>query len=89
VPDLVMCRCEEITEAEILTAIRAGARTLADIKRGTRAGMGLCQGKTCQDMIARLLARELGCGLSDIAPPSSRPPARPLSLGAFGEDPGR
>ena len=84
--DRIICRCEEITEAEILAAIRAGARTLNDVKRRTRAGMGLCQGKTCQRMIARLLARELGCSLAAIAPPSARPPTRPLPLSAFVEE---
>jgi NAD(P)H-nitrite reductase large subunit len=84
--DTLMCRCEEITEAEVLEAIRAGARTLADVKRRTRAGMGLCQGKTCQRLVARLLARELGCSPGSIAPPSARPPMRPLPLAAFLEE---
>lgn len=81
----LICRCEEVTESEVLEAIRDGARTLDDIKRRTRAGMGLCQGKTCQRMITRLLAQELGCDVADIAPPSSRPPTRPLPLMAFDE----
>lgn len=81
----MICRCEEITEDEILDAIRAGARTLAEVKRRTRAGMGLCQGKTCQRIVARLLARELGCSPGLVASPSARPPTRPLPLAAFGE----
>jgi bacterioferritin-associated ferredoxin len=84
--DRIICRCEEITEDEILAAIRAGARTLNDIKRRTRSGMGLCQGKTCQRMIASMLARELGCSPGSIAPPSARPPTRPLPLAAFDEE---
>jgi NAD(P)H-nitrite reductase large subunit len=84
-PDKIICRCEEITEAEVLAAIRAGARTLNDVKRRTRTGMGLCQGKTCQRLIARLLAQALGCSVASIAPPSARPPTRPLPLLAFEE----
>lgn len=84
--DTMICRCEEIMESEVLAAIRAGARTLDDVKRRTRSGMGLCQGKTCQRMIARLLARELGCSPASIAPPSARPPTRPLPLSAFCEE---
>ena len=42
--DLIICRCEEVTEGEIKKAIRSGARTITGIKRRTRAGMGLCQG---------------------------------------------
>lgn len=84
--DTMICRCEEILESEVIAAIRAGARTLNEVKRSTRAGMGLCQGKTCQRMIARLLARELGCSLAAIAPPSARPPTRPLPLSAFADE---
>ncbi len=84
--DSIICRCEEISEAEILVAIRAGARTLNDVKRRTRTGMGLCQGKTCQRMIASMLAQELGCSPASIAPPSARPPTRPLPLAAFAEE---
>ena len=83
--DTLICRCEEITEDEVLEAIRHGARTLTDVKRWTRAGMGLCQGKTCQRMVARLLARETGCSVADIAPPSARPPTRPLPMAVFVE----
>jgi len=84
--DLIICRCEEITEAEVLEAIHQGARNLTEVKRRTRAGMGLCQGKTCQGLVARLLARELGSNLASIAPPSARPPTRPLLLAAFVEE---
>jgi NAD(P)H-nitrite reductase large subunit len=86
--DLIICRCEEITEREILDAINSGARSLADVKRRTRAGMGLCQGKTCQRLIARMLVCELGCNPAEIAPPSARPPTRPLPMQAFEEEPG-
>ena len=58
--DLVICRCEEITRGEIKDAIRNGIQTLNGIKRITRAGMGLCQGQTCQQLVARILAEELG-----------------------------
>jgi len=84
-PDKVICRCEEVLESEVVEAIRAGARTLEDVKRRTRAGMGLCQGRTCQRLIATILARELGCDRSEVAPPSTRPPTYPLPLSAFGK----
>ena len=58
----VVCRCETVTEGEILDAIRTnpGARDLDGIKRRTRAQMGRCQGGFCMPYIAELLARELG-----------------------------
>lgn len=64
----VICRCETITEGEILEAIHRplGARTLDGIKRRTRAGMGRCQAGFCTPRIMELLARELKLDLSDI-----------------------
>lgn len=58
----VICRCETVTEAEIIDAIRRpiGARSLDGIKRRTRAGMGRCQGGFCSPKIVEILARELG-----------------------------
>jgi glycerol-3-phosphate dehydrogenase len=55
----VICRCEHVTEGEVVEAIRRGATTLDGIKFRTRAGMGRCQGGFCGPMIVRILAREL------------------------------
>jgi len=81
--DLVICRCEEITRGEIKTAIRNGMHTLNGVKRITRAGMGLCQGQTCQLLVARILTEELGLGAADIDPTTARGPVRPLRLAVF------
>jgi bacterioferritin-associated ferredoxin len=81
--DLVICRCEEITKAEIKDAIRNGMRTLNGIKRITRAGMGLCQGQTCQRLVAQILAEELGLSAAEIDPTTARGPVRPLRLEVF------
>jgi glycerol-3-phosphate dehydrogenase len=57
----IICRCELVTEAEIVEAIRrpAGARTVDAVKRRTRAGMGRCQGGFCTPWITEILSREL------------------------------
>lgn len=57
----VVCRCETVTEGEILEAIRQNppARDLDSVKRRTRAQMGRCQGGFCMPHIAELLSREL------------------------------
>ncbi len=81
--DLVICRCEEITRAEIKEAIRNGMRTLNGIKRITRAGMGLCQGQTCQRLVAQILSEELGISAAEIDPTTARGPVRPLRLEVF------
>ncbi|MGQ9779622.1 MAG: NAD(P)/FAD-dependent oxidoreductase [Bacillota bacterium] len=58
----VVCRCELVTEAEVVEAIRRppGARSLDGVKRRTRAGMGRCQGGFCSPRVLAILARELG-----------------------------
>jgi len=81
--DLVICRCEEITKGEIRAAIQNGMTTLNGIKRVTRAGMGLCQGQTCQRLITQLLAAELEYSATEIEPTTARAPVRPLPLSAF------
>lgn len=64
----VVCRCELVTEGEIVNAIRRplGATTLDGIKRRTRAGMGRCQAGFCSPKTAQILARELGTDLGEI-----------------------
>ncbi len=64
----VICRCEVVTEGEILDAIHrpVGARSLDGIKRRTRAQMGRCQGGFCSPRIIEILARELDVPMSDI-----------------------
>ena len=64
----VICRCETITEGEILDAIRRvpGARSLDGVKRRVRAGMGRCQGGFCSPRVMEILARELGLELPEV-----------------------
>lgn len=56
----VVCRCELVTEAEIVDAVRRGATTLDGVKLRTRAGMGRCQGGFCTPKTMAVLSRELG-----------------------------
>lgn len=64
----VICRCELVTEGEILDAIHRplGATTLDGIKRRTRAGMGRCQSGFCAPKTVEILARELGRDMGEI-----------------------
>jgi glycerol-3-phosphate dehydrogenase len=55
----VVCRCETVSEGEIIEAIKRGATTVDGIKFRTRAGMGRCQSNYCCPEIAAILAREL------------------------------
>ncbi len=64
----VICRCETITEGEILDAIRTNPRPtdLDGVKRRTRATMGRCQGGFCSPYIIELLAKEMGVDYTDV-----------------------
>ena len=78
--DMFICRCEEVTLGEIEQAIDEGFITVKDIKRVTRAGMGLCQGRTCSKTIARIIAQRTGKPLEEVMPKSSRYPVRPEKM---------
>ncbi len=78
--DVIICRCQEVTRAEILKAIADGATTIDGVKKRTRAGMGLCQGKTCQRLVARILSEETGRDMSELLPPTFRAPVRPVKI---------
>lgn len=64
----VVCRCEMITEGEIIDAIRRplGAKSLDGIKRRTRAGMGRCQSGFCSPRVMEILARECDMSMYDV-----------------------
>lgn len=64
----VICRCETITEAEIMQAIHRplGARSVDAVKRRVRAGMGRCQGGFCGPKAIEILARELQVSPTEI-----------------------
>ncbi len=64
----VICRCEYVTEAEIVNAIHGiiPATTVDAVKRRTRAGMGRCQGGFCGPRVSAILARELGIPVTQV-----------------------
>ena len=64
----IICRCEMVSEGEILDAIHRplGARSLDGVKRRTRAGMGRCQSGFCSPKTMEILARELGKDMAEI-----------------------
>ncbi len=64
----IICRCEMISEGEILDAIRRplGARSLDGVKRRTRAGMGRCQSGFCSPRTMEILVRELSMSMFDV-----------------------
>lgn len=69
----VICRCETVTEAEIVDCIHrnAGAKSLKAVKKRTRPGAGRCQGGFCGPRVVEILARELGMDIVDVPYDSS------------------
>lgn len=51
----IICRCEEVTAGEIRRALEAGLTTPGEIRKYTRAGMGSCQGRTCQKLLVGMI----------------------------------
>lgn len=70
----IICRCEGITEGEIIDAIKApcGARDVDGVKRRTRAGMGRCQGGFCGSKVVEILSRELDIPLNQVTKHGNR-----------------
>lgn len=64
----LICRCEQVSEAEIVAAIHAPipAHSIEAIRRRTRAGTGRCQGGFCIPLVAQILSRELGIELTKV-----------------------
>jgi NADPH-dependent 2,4-dienoyl-CoA reductase/sulfur reductase-like enzyme len=78
-PGTVVCRCEDVTRAEVDAAIDDGARELNQIKSWTRCGMGPCQGRMCADTIGAIVAARLGSREAAGAW-TARAPFRPLDV---------
>lgn len=86
--DMLVCRCEEVTVAEVKRAIQEGARDVNGVKLRTRAGMGLCQGRSCEKLVQQIIRQELGASPEEIGSSTARPPVRPITFGSLagGED---
>ena len=82
--DILICRCKEVTKAEIIEAIRDGATTIDGVKKRTKAGMGLCQGKTCERLVAKIISEETGISMDKLIPSTKRIPVRPVKIGVIG-----
>ena len=77
--ETVVCRCEDITRAEIEGALDGGAFEVNQVKSWTRCGMGPCQGRMCAEAAARLVAARVG-GREAAGTWTARVPIRPVPL---------
>ena len=77
----IVCRCSDITVDEIREYIKQGHRTVDEIKRVSRLGMGPCQGRTCIPVVMRELSLILNVPVEDITPATHRPIVKSIKFG--------
>ncbi len=80
--DTIVCRCERVTAGEIRELVHQGYRDMNELKVVTRAGMGSCGAKTCNQLIHRIF-REEGVPSKDVADHTRRPLFIEVPLGVF------
>ena len=79
---VILCRCEDVTLADVQHAVKLGRGTLEEVKRYTGFGTGPCQGKECLREVACAVAAATGQPAT-LAPFTSRPPLVPTELGVL------
>jgi thioredoxin reductase len=79
----LICRCEEQTQSELDRAVAGGATDINVVRALTRIGMGRCQGRNCASHVSAAIARQTGSDIADVAPPTVRPPVKPVPIGAI------
>jgi len=82
----IICRCEDITEEDVIKAIDEGYTDLEELRKKLRVGMGPCQGRVCIQLVTKILEKKTGRKVSKIPLPTSRPPIVPVSLGTLASD---
>ncbi|MCK4826253.1 anaerobic glycerol-3-phosphate dehydrogenase subunit A, partial [bacterium] len=83
----LVCECEMVTVGEIEYAMKnLNVKSIIDLRRRTRIGMGPCQGRICIQLVTKILAKKTGKRVSKIPLPISRPPIVPVSLGTLASD---
>lgn len=82
----IVCRCEDITEEDVIKTIDEGYTDLEELRKKLRIGMGPCQGRVCIQLVTKILEKKTGRKVSKIPLPTSRPPIVPVSLGTLASD---
>lgn len=82
--DTIVCRCEAVPLAAMRAVIERGFQDLTGIKHQTRSGMGPCQGRYCNTIVAEILARQTSCPIDEIELMKVRPPLMPVEASHIG-----
>ncbi len=79
--DTIVCRCEEVTAAQVRDTVKLGCTGPNQMKSFLRCGMGPCQGRFCSVTVTELIAQERGVGPEEVGHYRLRFPTKPLTLG--------
>ena len=82
----IVCRCEDITEEDVINAIKQGYTDIEELRKKLRIGMGPCQGRVCIQIVRKILKKYTKKDISNIPLPKSRPPIVPITLGSLADD---
>jgi NAD(P)H-nitrite reductase large subunit len=82
----IVCRCEDISEEDVIRAIQEGYTDIEELRKKLRIGMGPCQGRVCIQLVIRILERKTGKKMAQIQLPTIRPPLIPVSLGTLASE---
>ena len=82
---IILCRCENLTLADLHKMLDAGITSMQEIKKNSRCTMGPCQGRTCKELIAKEIANYQKKKVDDLDIPVSRIPIKPITLGQVNE----
>ena len=80
---VILCRCEDVTLADVQHAVASGYDDLEEVKRSTGFGTVPCQGKECLRQVALAIAAAAGRAPSTVQPFTTRPPLVPTELVLF------
>ncbi|MEO1453019.1 MAG: FAD-dependent oxidoreductase [Pseudomonadota bacterium] len=81
--ETTLCRCEEISMADVFAGYEKNPGHVGTLKRGTRVGMGRCQGRYCGPVAARLVAARSGAPIDDRSFFAPRVPLKPVSIASI------
>ncbi|MEM7563567.1 MAG: FAD-dependent oxidoreductase [Pseudomonadota bacterium] len=79
--ETILCRCEEVSVAQLKRVIESGCTGPNQAKAFTRCGMGPCQGRSCAASVEQLFASLLSKPLNEVGRFNARPPIKPITLG--------
>ncbi|MBP2258076.1 NAD(P)H-nitrite reductase large subunit [Virgibacillus campisalis] len=82
--NMIICRCEEVTYADLKKTKEKYNCTARELKLRTRAGMGYCGGRTCRSAVDKIASSLEKQKEKDIIPLKYQPPVRPVSFADLG-----